>query len=787
MKDILKKHINSIILMLFVAFLFLSYMLPGLSHLIAGIFIVSLILTGYFKHLTWEAISNYLIMFFILLFLFSHFPTKLMLSETITTGGDTASHYYTAQYLKDYLLTKGKVSGWCPGNYGGFPMLQYYFFLPFLMMALLSYIIPLQISFKLITVLGTFLLPICAFFSMKLMDFKFPLPITAAIFTLPFLFMEANSMWGGNIPSTLAGEFTYSLSLSLTVLFFGSIYRGLKLRKYWIPNSILLMLIAFTHVYTLLFAVFSSAFLLFTSDKKEFISRFKYLFQTYLLSFLLLGFWIIPLITKLSYTTSYDLVWIIHHIEEVFPWSLVPFIALAGIGVFRCIQRQDQRIGFFYFSLFIAAVFYLVARYIGVVDIRFIPFIQLYLVLCGAYGFTWLVSRLKAKELIPLIVLLLVIFWVNNTKFIVEKSTPYTSSILEGEYDGFGLWMDEWSKVIIPELMKNKYHGFIPHWVKWNYEGFEEKGTWNEFHEINSFLKGSFNDPRVVYEHSQIHNKFGSSRAFESLALFAGRATLEGLYMQSSVSAPFIFYIQSEVSKEHSCPFYMNWPCTHFNMENGTEHMKLFNVKHFIAISDKAKKALDKNKEYRMVKKAGSYQVYELTTNENKYVIVPRYQPVLFKTNKWKNISYSWFRNLDLIDTPLVFVKEFSQDDLKRFKSSTERLDGIVKTPTEVDCSVEEEILNEVIRIKTSCPGMPHIIRVSYHPNWKVEGADKVYLASPSFMLIFPENEEVRLYYGNTSSDGLGILLSITGFLILLFLSYNTLSENQSLRRFLKR
>jgi hypothetical protein len=32
---------------------------------------------------------------------------------------------------------------------------------------------------------------------------------------LPFLFMEGNSMWGGNIPSTLAGTFCYSMGFSL--------------------------------------------------------------------------------------------------------------------------------------------------------------------------------------------------------------------------------------------------------------------------------------------------------------------------------------------------------------------------------------------------------------------------------------------------------------------------------------------------------------------------------------------------------------------------------------------
>src|SRR5206468_12759393 len=105
----------------------------------------------------------------------------------------------------------GAVTGWCPGNYGGFPLFQFYFFLPFVLIALLSHLIPLTIAFKIGTVLGTFALPVCAYAAMRLAAAPFPAPALAALATLPFLFMEANSMWGGNIPSTLAGEFAFSL------------------------------------------------------------------------------------------------------------------------------------------------------------------------------------------------------------------------------------------------------------------------------------------------------------------------------------------------------------------------------------------------------------------------------------------------------------------------------------------------------------------------------------------------------------------------------------------------
>jgi len=83
------------------------------------------------------------------------------------------------------------------GNYAGFPLFQFYFPFPFILMALLSQLIPLQIAFKLITILGVFTLPLCCYAALRLMDQRFPVPAAGAIFSLFFLFMEAKSIFTG--------------------------------------------------------------------------------------------------------------------------------------------------------------------------------------------------------------------------------------------------------------------------------------------------------------------------------------------------------------------------------------------------------------------------------------------------------------------------------------------------------------------------------------------------------------------------------------------------------------
>jgi uncharacterized membrane protein len=374
-------------------------------------------------------IPDILINLAVILFLLSYFKPEYLFSSVITTGGDTGSHYYTAQFMRDVLLPQGKIAGWMMGNYAGFPIFQFYFPFPFLLMAVLSYLIPLQISFKLITVLGIFILPLCSYAALRLMDQRFPVPAVGAVFSMLFLFMEANSMWGGNITSTLAGEFAYGIGMSLTILFAGALYRGIRSGKYIFLNAILIFFIGFSHGYTLLFAVLMSSFFLF--DYRNFLKNVIYLLKVHTLGFLLLGFWLIPLMGNIYYTTAYADRWFIKSILEIFPPILWPGITLTVLGVIMTLflliknfkfqisnflSSNDAFVTLLYllYGIALAWFFYLVAPEIGVIDIRFLPFLQMFFMLAGALGVGILIKCLKIKWMIPVIAIFFVIPYVNH-------------------------------------------------------------------------------------------------------------------------------------------------------------------------------------------------------------------------------------------------------------------------------------------------------------------------------------------------------------------------------------
>lgn len=675
-----------------------------------------------------EFAINLIVFLTIYAFLLNYYKPELILLKTTASGGDMGSMNYLAKYMRDYLLPHGKIFGWSPGRWAGYPIFQWIFPLPYIIIALLSYLIPLEISFKIVAASGIFLLPLITFITLKIMKFKFPVPIIASILTLFFLFNEKNTVFGGNIPSVLAGEFSYSISFSIMILFLGLIYKTISEKKISLSTSIVYSFVFLTHLVTAVVATISSIYFLLTKDKRKFLLNFKLLLQMLGLGLLLISFWLVPAVLKIEYTTKYGRDWPISELKNWYPKEAIIFHILAAVGLLIAFKKRDRRIFYFVFIIIVSFICFLGGELFFTANIRFWPMLYFFVLLIASYTIGEVVANFKGEKIIPLIILLSTVIFIGNST------------------------------------------SFIGFWIKWNYEGFESKSTWPIYKGINDVL---VNTPGRAYcDLSDENDKLGTPRAFESLPYFSGKPTLEGVYAQSSITSPFISYIQCEIS--HHCagiPTVAGQErTTTYNIEDGTKHLKIFNVKYLIAIYDKLKSDLGNNPNWRLVKKFDAWEVYELLTHEGKYVTVPKYEPNLMqvKGDEWKKISLDWWTDLEKVDVPVAFVKEKTEEENK-FKTEISDLSELKRISVENNCTINEQVLNEEIIFNTTCVGKPHIISVSYYPNWKVEGADKIYLVSPSFMLVFPNKTNVRLYYGTTTADLIGALLSFFGLLYLCF------------------
>jgi hypothetical protein len=179
---------------------------------------------------------------------------NLLFSQSLVTGGDTGSHIALPAYLRS-TGNLFNLTPWYPGWFAGMPAYTYYFVLPDILATLGSYVITFAVAMKLATILGSVLMPITAYMMGRLFKAPRPIPAALSIATLPFLFDASFTIDGGNLFSTMAGEYAFSFSLALALLTIGLFARGVRTgRGYWLAAVSLSLTLA-SHILPWFFTI----------------------------------------------------------------------------------------------------------------------------------------------------------------------------------------------------------------------------------------------------------------------------------------------------------------------------------------------------------------------------------------------------------------------------------------------------------------------------------------------------------------------------------------------------
>ncbi len=675
-----------------------------------------------------ERLADALGLLLLALALLDYFRPALLFLPTITAGGDTPCHYPTAVWFHEHLLPKLRLHGWYPGAYLGHPLLLYYFPLPFLVFSGLVPFAGMPVAFKLGTALPTFLLPLLTYVSFRLMRFRFPAPLLGAGASFVFLMQEENPIWGGTIASTMTGEFSYGYGIALAVLFLGFAYRSYADgRSPWGPAA-LLGVTALAHGYAVLWAGLSATFFLYDSRKP--LRTLAWLVAVGSLAFGFAAFMLLPLLSGWGWTTPYDDPWIDPKRLDYVPSLLWPLFAAAVLGIMgtfvvgRRTGGADRRLLFLLHAAVMGAALAVAGPAVGVIDVRFVPFAQLALVLLGGAAIGLLVAaQLRLRAVAALGLLLLAVAYGDGRSRVVRF------------------------------------------WFDWNYTGLEGKELWPAFREMADSLRGDVADSRVAVEYGAIHEKAGSIRMYETLPLFSGRSTLEGVYNQASVSTHPVYYLASELFASSPNPFKKR-TYSRFDPESALTRLPLFAVGDVVAVSERLSSFLEGRKDAALVGRIPPYKVFHLAGDGGGYVVPLRYEPVRSSPRKWADKAYRWFKSKPLHEAFLVFTND---EHFRTVETDEWGPPPLVPLPGGVE--VRSLVKDEEIEITTNRPGHPLLVKVSYHPRWRAVGADGPWLVSPSLMLVIPREPKSRLVYaGRDGSDILG--LGITGFTLLLGVAF---------------
>ena len=738
----------------------------------------------------------------------------LVLRDNTPTGGDMGAHVMGPAYLRDHLLPNGQLTGWSNYWYNGFPLYRFYMVVPALMIVLLNVLLPYGVAFKIVVCLGVVSLPWCAWAFGRLARFKYPIPELMALAAVVFLFDESFSIYGGNMKSTMAGEFSFSIALSRAVLGLGLFARGLETGKYRNWTAIVLALAMLSHGIVLIFVVLGALIMwLVWMDK----TRFIYGLTMGITALMLSAFWVGPFLFNHAYMTDMkygfrpdgptDSFW-----DMFFPWPAFLDLLVSGFALIGFVSSVVKRnlngawLGIMCFALMAAT--YLAVDSLPVIGLlwnpRILPFLYLVRLLLMMVGIVdtahflvkgWQARELSAKQFMitGAAVAAIVGLVVLTCELFLFREVPGADYTQKNGKSVYSWGIGDWDPITLSPTSRDAY---ADGWTRYNFLGYEGRGYYGEYKALVDTMAALGADPEqgcgmALWENNGETGLYGTTMALMLLPHWTDGCigSSEGLFFEASGTTPYHFLTAAAMSEDSSNPV-RELRYTDNNASIGVPMLQKMGIKYVMVFTDAAKKQAEARGDLTLAAESGPWRVYRVADSD---VVVPlTVQPVVVNgrsgDQRERNLELgtSWFQHPDewlaipADDGPDEWQRIDVQVDLTRRIGAApmepgRKVDIVVPADTIEPVELPEiEVTNyrmgeQDLSFDVSEVGVPVLVKVSYFPNWEVDGAEGPYRIAPNFMVVVPTSTHVRLHYEASGSDRMFYVVTLLGFLLMGF------------------
>jgi len=727
----------------------------------------------------------------------------LIFDNNTPTGGDFGAHVWGPAYLRDHLLPSFRLNGWTMDWYGGMPAYRFYMVLPALAVVLVDVLLPYGVALKLVGVLGLLTLPAACWGFGRLAKFAFPIPELFAFAGLAFLLDESFTIYGGNLKSTMAGEFSFSIALTLAILALGALAAGLHSGRYRVWTAVLIAAAAVSHGIVLIFMAVAA--LVFTALWVDRV-RIRWVVTTGVTALLLVAWWVGPFLMNHEYMTDMkygprpegaeDSFW-----DMFFPLAApldVVITVLAVIGVLWSVLRRNKN-----------------GSALGITGLVLVAGVYLARDSLPVIGLLWNPRLLPFLYLVRYMLMMVGAVAVMNVVWNVVKERNAVNPVGPRVATGFGAVSALGVLIVLGFMFQvlpgggitthngAQVYGWGPFkatstnvrasgdgWSSYNFTGYEGRGVaYAEYHSIVQAMESLGTDPshgcgRALWENSPDNGQYGTTMALMLLPFWTDGCigSMEALFFEASGTTPYSFLATAAMSKQSSNPV-RELRYVDNNASVGVRHLQDLGVKYAMVRTEEAKVEARQQPELTLVASSGPWEVFEVTGAE---IVVPLdVQPVVVNSRagdqreRHLELGTSWFQNptdwaaLPADDGPASWQRIDAVVDVSRQEGVPggpgRRVDIVVPgEPIERVELPSIEVSNVVIsqdsiEFDVDQVGVPVLIRVSYFPNWSVTGADAVYRVAPNAMVVVPSSEHVSLSFGRTGLDWVTVLLSLAG------------------------
>ncbi|MEY3618440.1 MAG: hypothetical protein RL726_1138 [Actinomycetota bacterium] len=745
---------------------------------------------------------------------------SLVLKDTTPTGGDMGAHVWGPAFLRDNLLP-WKLSGWSMDWYSGLPVYRFYMVVPALFIVLLNIILPYGVAFKIVAVAGVVTLPLCCWAFGRLARFAYPIPEVFAVIGLVYLLDESYTIYGGNVASTMAGEFSFSISLSFAMLAFGYFARGMQTGKHRVPAAVFMALAVLSHgIVAIYVAVGLLLMALLWIDR----TRWRWFVTTAGVGSLLSAFWILPFLLNHAYMTdmkykgepgngSFTSYWGMFFALPPF-WNFV-ILTLAVIGFAAMIAKRNiAGVWLGVTGLVFAAFVYLFNDSLPVIGLLWNPRLLPMLNMCR-----YLLAGIGAIELVAAIVRLIdledlaarirrdgAVSEIVHARHETRMFNARTGAAIVGSL--LVLITLGWRFQVLPfgnisdEGQGAEYNwgpfegqaadkGFVDGWARWNFSGYEGRSSYGEYHDLVQTMKGlgeSDGCGRALWENYEGNDKYGTTMALMLLPFWTDGCigSSEGLFFEAAGTTPYHFLAAGAMSKQSSNPvrelrYINNDPVA------GVSYMQELGIRYYMAVTPEAITKADELESngggLTNIATSGPWKIYEVAGSD---IVTPlSTQPVVVEERsgdqreRWLELGTSWMQNrsewnaLPAADGPDEWQRVSVEVDMSRREgepgADSRKVDVVVPTTTIDAVTLENVTVSNVdidqqsLSFDVDKVGVPVLVRVSYFPNWNVSGAEGPYRVAPNMMVVIPTANSVSMSFESSLVDRFAYLLTLVG------------------------
>jgi len=798
---------------------------------------------------------------------------NLVFKNTTPNGGDMGAHVWGPAYLRDVLLPSGRLNGWTMDWYAGMPAYRFYMIPPALVIVALNVVFPYGIAFKIVAVTGLVLFPVSCWAFGRLARFRYPMPELFAFAALCFALDESFSIYGGNLKSTMAGEFSFSIAITAMMFGLGLLARGLETGKYRAWAALLLAFAAVSHGIVLIYvavaaSVFAFVWLVITyqwaddQGKRRHGTalmlagtgvllilaalraagvdalaevgplpldvllgvialgaivagavmgavadtgrRIWYIVTVGVTALLLLLWWAGPFLSGHDFMTDMkyearpsgaeDSFW-----DMFFPHTTVLDVLITGLALIGLVAAVARR--------HITGVALGVVAFIAVAGVYFardgLPFIGLLWnprVLPLLYLMRYLLMAIGVAEIGAQVFNMIKnrgshspIRWKAGTVTLASgglavllvfgfmfEVLPGGSTVTKG-----GEAVYAWGPIA-----KNGpgYQALGDSWAKYNFRGYEEKDDYPEYRNVVTTM-GDLGETRgcgrAYWEHHEDNGKYGTPMALMLLPFWTDGciASMEGLFFEASGTTPYHFLATAAMSEGASNPV-RKLRYSGLDASVAVPEMQSLGIRYVMLRTRAAKEEAATNDQLVRVARSGPWAIYELA---NSAVVEPLgVQPVVVNTREGDQrernleLGTSWFQNRqdwrampadggpDSWQRINVRVDERRRDD-NNADGEWDQVDVVepanrIRQETLDPVQVSEvEMGDQSLSFRVDRPGVPVLVKVSYFPNWSVEGGDGPWRIGPNMMVVVPTDEVVTMRYEQSKRDYVFYFLTIVG------------------------